>query len=26
LGVYITMICGEQLVGWYLNMMGVKPL
>jgi leader peptidase (prepilin peptidase)/N-methyltransferase len=26
LGVYITMICGEQLVSWYLNMMGVKPL
>ena len=26
LGVYITMICGRQLVGWYLNMMGVKPL
>ena len=26
LGVYITMICGEQLVGWYLNMVGVKPL
>lgn len=26
LGVYITMICGEQLVGWYLSMMGVKPL
>lgn len=25
LGVYITMICGEQLVGWYLNMLGVKP-
>ncbi|MCM1179073.1 MAG: A24 family peptidase [Clostridium sp.] len=26
LGVYITMICGEQLISWYLNMMGVKPL
>lgn len=26
LGVYITMICGKQLVSWYLNMMGVKPL
>ena len=26
LGVFITMICGEQLVGWYLNLMGVKPL
>lgn len=26
LGVYITMICGEQLVSWYLNMMGIKPL
>ncbi len=25
LGVYITMICGEQLVSWYLNMMGVTP-
>lgn len=23
LGVYITMICGEQLVSWYLNMMRV---
>ena len=23
LGVYITMICGEQLVSWYLNMMGI---
>ena len=23
LGVYITMICGEQLVGWYLKMLGV---
>lgn len=22
LGVYITMICGEQLVSWYLNMIG----
>ena len=21
LGVYLTMICGEQLVSWYLNMM-----
>lgn len=26
LGVYITMICGRQLISWYLNMMGVKPL
>lgn len=26
LGVYITMICGEQLVSWYLNMLGIKPL
>ncbi|MCR5702239.1 MAG: A24 family peptidase [Lachnospiraceae bacterium] len=26
LGVYITMICGEQLVGWYLNMVGITPL
>lgn len=26
LGIYITMICGEQLVSWYLNLMGVKPL
>lgn len=26
LGIYITMICGEQLVGWYLNIMGVKPV
>ena len=26
LGVYITMICGEQLVSWYLNFLGVKPL
>ncbi len=25
LGVYITMICGEQLISWYLNMLGVKP-
>lgn len=25
LGVYITMICGEQLVSWYLNMMGGMP-
>lgn len=25
LGVYITMICGEQLVSWYLNMMGYIP-
>lgn len=25
LGVYITMICGEQLVSWYLNMLGVIP-
>lgn len=23
LGVYITMICGEQLVGWYLGMLGM---
>lgn len=22
LGVYITMICGEQLISWYLNMLG----
>ena len=26
LGVYITMIYGEQLVSWYLNIMGVKPV
>lgn len=26
LGVYISMICGEQLLSWYLNLMGVKPL
>lgn len=26
LGVYITMICGEQLVSWYLSMMGVMPV
>ena len=25
LGVYITMICGEQLISWYLNMLGVIP-
>lgn len=25
LGVYFTMICGEQLISWYLNMMGVIP-
>ena len=25
LGVYITMICGEQLVSWYLNMIGYNP-
>lgn len=25
LGVYITMICGEQLISWYLNMLGVAP-
>lgn len=25
LGVYITMICGEQLISWYLNMWGVLP-
>ena len=25
LGVYITMICGEQLIGWYLDVMGVTP-
>ena len=26
LGVYITMICGEQLISWYLNMMGIHPI
>lgn len=26
LGVYITMLCGEQLISWYLNLMGVMPL
>lgn len=26
LGVYITMICGEQLISWYLNIMGVVPM
>lgn len=26
LGVYITMICGEQLISWYLNMLGIKPI
>lgn len=25
LGVYITMICGEQLISWYLKMLGVRP-
>lgn len=25
LGVYFTMICGEQLISWYLNMLGVMP-
>lgn len=25
LGIYITMICGEQLISWYLNMLGVRP-
>lgn len=25
LGVYITMICGEQLVSWYLNTIGINP-
>lgn len=24
LGVYITMICGEQLISWYLNMLSVE--
>lgn len=24
LGVYLTIICGQQLVGWYLNMMGLE--
>lgn len=24
LGVYVTMICGEQLISWYLNMLGLK--
>ena len=26
LGVYITMICGEQLVSWYLNMIGIDNI
>ena len=26
LGIYITMICGEQLVSWYLNILGVNTL
>ena len=26
LGIYITMICGERLVSWYLNMMGIGPI
>lgn len=26
LGVYITMICGEQLVSWYLNIIGFVPM
>ncbi len=26
LGVYITMISGSQLISWYLNILGVKPL
>lgn len=26
LGIYITMICGEQLVSWYLNMIGISPM
>jgi len=26
LGVYITMICGQQLISWYLNLIGVVPV
>ncbi|MDD6071672.1 MAG: A24 family peptidase [Clostridiales bacterium] len=26
LGVYITMICGEQLVSWYLSVLGLEAL
>ena len=26
LGIYVTMICGEQLISWYLNMLGIKPI
>lgn len=26
LGVYITLLCGEELMDWYLNMMGVVPV
>lgn len=26
LGVYITILCGEQMIGWYLNMMGILPV
>ena len=26
LGVYITMICGEQLVSWYLDIIGIVPM
>ena len=26
LGVYITMICGRQLISWYIGIMGVNPL
>ena len=26
LGVYVSMVCGEQLIGWYLSVIGVTPL
>ncbi|MBQ4059150.1 MAG: prepilin peptidase [Lachnospiraceae bacterium] len=25
-GIYISMVCGEQLISWYLSMIGVMPL
>lgn len=25
LGVYLSMVCGEQLISWYLNMIGITP-
>lgn len=26
LGVFITMICGQQLISWYLNLIGIVPV